>query len=219
MSIAVDKAVKSTLSIVFTLPLLKRKGTSMKRAVAAMCIVSVLGLWSAPAQEKDHTNPPFMKRPEPGPERARLSFLVGKFVTETYILPSPRMKEGAKGAGTSIIEWSLDSMFLSVNEQSTNAILGNYQGHGMLGYDPQEKKYVLSMFNNFGDHPKYEGNFAGDTLVLATRVPLPGRAFDQRLQWFHEGRKVRLQILNDLGQGFKLVIDQTATHSSTATKK
>lgn len=189
----------------------------MKNAIAAIFAISLLAF--PLAQEKHSSDTPAMKRPAPGPERARLSFLVGKFVTETYIPPSPRMKEGAKGTGTSIIEWSLDSMFLSVDEHSANAILGKYQGHGMLGYDPQQKKYVLSMFNNFGDHPRYEGNFVGDTLVLATRVPMPGGAFDQQLQWFHDGNKVRLRILNDVGQGFKLVIDQTSTQSPDAMKK
>lgn len=191
----------------------------MKRVIAAIFVVHVLTFCSVYAQEKQTAETPSMKRPEPGPERARLSFLVGKFATETHILPSPMMKEGAKGKGTSIIEWGLDSMFLTLEEQSTNAILGNYKGHGMLGYDPREKKYVLSMFNNFGDHPQYQGNFVGDTLVLATKVLSPGGSFDQQLQWFRDGSRVRLRILNDFGQGFRTVIDQTATPSSGAAKK
>ncbi len=194
-------------------------GESMKRVIAAIFVVCVLTICSTFAQEKQAPEPPSMKRPEPGPERARLSFLVGKFATETHILPSPMMKEGAKGKGTSIITWGLDSMFLTVDEQSINAILGNYKGHGMLGYDPQERKYILSMFNNFGDHPQYQGNFVGDTLVLTTKVLSPGGSFDQQLQWFRVGTLVRLRILNDFGQGLRPVIDQTGTPSSGASKK
>jgi hypothetical protein len=160
-----------------------------------------------------------MKRPKPGPERARLSFLVGNFTTETRILPSPMLKKGATGTGTSVIAWELDSMFLTVDEQSINPVLGNYKGHGMLGYDLQEKQYVLSMFNNFGDHPQYRGSFVGDTLLLATKVPMPGRSFEQKLEWFRDGTVVRLRILNDFGQGLRPVIDQTSTPSSGAVKK
>ncbi len=191
----------------------------MKRVIAAIFVVCVITFCSTFAQEKQTPEPPSMKRPEPGPERARLSILVGNFTTETRILPSPMMKKGATGTGTSVISWGLDSMFLSVDEQSINPILGNYKGHGMLGYDLQEKQYVLSMFNNFGDHPQYRGSFVGDTLVLVTKVPMPGRSFDQKLEWFRDGSLVRLRILNDSGQGWRPVIDQTATPSSGASKK
>ena len=186
----------------------------MKKVIAAMCVVSVLGMWSIVAQEKERAAPPSMKRPEPGPERARLSFLVGKFSTETRLLPARMMKKEVIGAGTSVISWALDSMFLSVDEESINPILGNYKGHGMLGFDPQEKQYVLSMFNNFGDRPQYRGSFVGDTLVLGTKVPEPGHTFDQKLEWFRDGAAVRLRILNDVGEGFKPVIDQTSTPAS-----
>jgi len=191
----------------------------MKKIVTVIFVVCVLNICSAFAQEKQTPAPPSMKRPEPGPERVRLSFLVGNFTTETRMPPGPMMKNGAIGTGTSVISWGLDSMVLTVDEQSINPVLGNYKGYGMLGYDPQEKQYVLSMFNNFGDHPQYRGSFIGDTLVLATKVPMPGRSFDQQLRWFREGALVRLHILNDFGQGPKLVIDQTATPSSAAPKK
>ena len=169
-------------------------------------------------QERKVSEPPTMKRADPGPERARLSFLVGNFTTVTQVLPGPMMKKGATGTGTSVISWGLDSMFLSLDEQSINPMLGNYKGHGMLGYDPQLKQYVLSMFNNFGDHPQYRGSFVGDTLVLTTTVPMPGRSFDQKLHWFRDGNLVRLRISNDFGQGLSPVIDQTSTPSSGPTK-
>ena len=191
----------------------------MKRLIATIFFVYVLTFCSVSAQEKQTPAPPSMKRPEPGPERARLSFLVGNFTTETKMLPGPMMKKGATGTGTSVISWGLDSMFLTVDEQSVNPVLGNYKGHGMLGYDPQEKQYVLSMFNNFGDLPQYRGSFVGDTLVLATKVSAPRGSFDQKLQWFRDGALVRLRILNDFGQGFRPVIDQTSTPSSGAAKK
>jgi hypothetical protein len=53
------------------------------------------------------------------------------------------------------------------------------------------------MYNNFGDHPQYHGTFAGDTLVLAARVPAPGKPFDQQVRWYSEGEIVRLEVLND----------------------
>jgi hypothetical protein len=191
----------------------------MKKVITLIIIVSAFAFCPTFAQEKRAHDGPVMKRPEPGPERARLSFLVGNFTTKTRILPSPMMEKEALGTGTSIIAWGLDSMFLTVNEQSINPIFGNYKGYGMLGYDPQERQYTLSMFNNFGDQPQYRGNFAGDTLLLVTKVVTPGGSFEQTLQWFREGSIVRLRVLNNMGQGFLPVIDQAATPSSTGTKK
>ncbi len=143
--------------------------------------------------------------------RAKLQFLVGSFVTETTMPPTPSAPGGATGKGTSTIRWTLDSMFLSIDEQSTNTLFGRYQGRGMLGFDAPTHQYVLSMFNNFGDHPSYRGSFNGDTLVLLTTVPMPGRSFDQKVVWYEDGDGVRMRVLNDMGKGFASVLEQRAT--------
>lgn len=142
--------------------------------------------------------------------RERLAFLVGSFVTEARILPGRMIKKESVGSGTSEVSWALDSMFLFVDERSVNPVLGVYKGFGLLGYDPHERQYTLSMYNNFGDHPQYHGTFAGDTLVLSARVPAPGKPFDQQVRWYAEGESVRLEVLNDTGEGFVPVMTQVA---------
>ena len=101
--------------------------------------------------------------------------------------------------------------------------MGNYKGQGFLTYDRQEKQYVLSMFNNFGDHPIYKGNFNGDTLVLGTDIAFPGGSFKQKLLWYRDNTNVMLQVLNDMGTGFMPVVAQTytpaSTHTNSKTKK
>ena len=141
---------------------------------------------------------------------AHLQFLVGNYATETSMPASPAAPKGATGKGTSVIVWGLDSMFLLINEQSENSLFGKYKGHGVLGFDMPSQQFVLSMFNNFGDHPVYKGNFAGDTLVLQTKVPMPSHSFDQKLMWYKDGDAVKLRVLNDMGKGFDLVIEQVA---------
>ena len=174
----------------------------------------------APAfgQEKTTSNSANLQKPVSGTDRVRLGFLAGNFTTETYIPPSPSVPKGATGKGTSVITWALDSMFLFIEEQSTNSLFGEYTGHGVLGYDSQSHKFVLSMFNNSGDRPTYNGNYIGDTLVLGTKVPMPGRSFDQKLLWYKDGDAVRLKVLNDSGKGFLLVLEQTAVPVRQETK-
>ena len=149
-------------------------------------------------------------------QRARLEFLVGTFATVTNIPPKPTMPKGATENGTSVITWTLDSMFLSIEDQ--NSLFGHYKARGMLGFDSQTDEFVLSMFNNFGDHPAYHGNFVGDTLVLQTKVQSPRGTFEQQLRWYKEGKAVTLRVLNDLGKGFLLALEQTATPVSQKTK-
>ena len=162
------------------------------------------------AQSKEAPAPPAMKKPGPGPQRARLAFLVGEFATATRIMSGRPGAKEALGTGTSSIRWGLDSMFLFIDEESMNSMLGHYKGFGVLGFEAASGQYTLSMYNNFGDRPDYRGAFSGDTLVLATKVPYPGGAFDQKLLWFTEGKTVHLQVFNDMGRGPVQVVDQTS---------
>lgn len=153
----------------------------------------------------------FAQKPVPDTVRARLGFLVGSFATETKIQPNQQIPNGGTGKGTSVIAWALDSMFLSIDQQGTNTIFGQYKGHGMLGYDQHAAQYVLSMFNNWGDRLVYAGAFVGDTLVLTTKVPMPGMTFDQKLLWYKAGEAIKLKVFNDIGKGPELALEETST--------
>ena len=156
-----------------------------------------------------------MQKPGPGPERAKLSFLTGSFTTETRMPAGPMNPEEVVAPGKSTLAYGVDSMFILLDDQSDNPVLGKYKAHGVLGYNPRDKKYTLSMYNNFGDAPQYKGTFSGDTLVLTSKVEFPGGSFDQKLVWYKDGTKVRLKGYNDMGQGPSLVIDQTASPVTT----
>ncbi len=179
------------------------------KTVAFLTMVLIVG--QAIGQKVTTPRDSSLPKPAFGTERAKLEFLVGSFVTETIIPPVPSAPKGAIGKGTSVITWALDSMFLSIDEQSINPVFGHYKGHGLLGFDSQTHQFFLSMFNNFGDRLSYQGDFVGDTLVLAAKVPMPGNPFDQKLLWYKEGESVKLRVLNDLGKGFELALEQTAT--------
>ena len=158
------------------------------------------------------------QKPVWGSERARLAFLAGKFTTETHISANPMSPNGSTGKGTSSITWAVDSMFLMLDDQSLDKLMGQYKAHGMLGYDPRDGKYILSMFNNFGEETNYRGTLSGDTLILRSKVEFPGGSFDQKLVWYKDGRNLGLKLFNDMGNGPVQFLEQIAT-PVTAGKK
>lgn len=155
-----------------------------------------------------------MQKPSFGPERAKLSFIVGHFKTQTRVMMGDN---SSSGTGTIKAHWGLDSMFVLYSSEEMNEAFGTYKGFGVLGYDSQNGQYMLSMFNNFGDRPAYKGNFAGDTLTMTAKIEAPQGPFDQQMKWFKDGNNVKLLIFNDFGEGYALMVDQTATPSADTT--
>jgi len=186
------------------------------RLLATLFLIAAFVL-QMQAQSKESGPPPSMSKPGPGSERARLAFLVGEFTTATRVMSGRPGGKEALGTGTSSVRWGLDSMFLFIDEQSKNSMLGQYKGFGVLGFNHASSQYTLAMYNNFGDSPEYHGAFSGDTLVMATRVPFPGGSFDQKLFWFPEAGTVHLKVFNDMGKGPVQVVDQVGHRSSAAT--
>jgi hypothetical protein len=192
--------------------------TGMKDVATIIIVTMALLFGVSPAQGQNTSDSSTVQKQSPATQRARVEFLAGTFATATNMPPPPSMSKGATGKGTSVISWTLDSMFLSIDEQSVNSLFGHYKGYGMLGFDAQTGQFVLSMFNNFGDHPIYHGNFIGDTLTLQTNVPAPKGTFDQKLLWYKDGDTVKMRVLNDFGKGYFPVLEQTATPVSQRTK-
>ncbi|MFZ1080823.1 MAG: hypothetical protein WAO19_02735 [Candidatus Kryptoniota bacterium] len=155
-----------------------------------------------------------MIKPAFGPELAKLSFLVGRFTTQTRITMNAN---SSNGMGTIKAHWGLDSMFVLFSTEESNPALGSYKGFGVIGYNSQNAQYVLSMFNNFGDRPEYKGNFVGDTLIMSAKIESPQGSVDQQLKWYKDGNNVRLLVFNDMGQGYSLMVDQTAAISADST--
>ncbi len=149
-----------------------------------------------------------MMKPVFNPELAKLSFIVGDYKTRTEVTVG---ENPSVGTGTVRARWALDSMFIVIRGTEDNPALGSYKSIGLLGYDSENSQYVLSMFNNFGEHPEYKGNFIGDTLTLTAKIVGSQGPFDQELKWFKNGNKVRLQFFANFGKGYTKIIDQTSS--------
>ena len=156
-----------------------------------------------------------MMKPSFGPELAKLSFIIGHFTTKTNIMMGDN---SSTGTGTIKAHWGLDSMFVFFSTGEENSAMGSYKGFGVLGYNSTDTEYVLTMFNNFGDRPEYKGAFVGDTLTMTGTIHSPQGQFDQKMKWFKDGSNIRLFVYGDFGQGYSLLVDQTAMPAADSTK-
>lgn len=148
-----------------------------------------------------------MMRPVFGPKQEKLSFLLGKFTTESKITMG---ENTMSGNGYMHIRRRLDSMFVFITSEENNSRMGSYKSFGVLGYDSRDSEYVLTMFNNFGFQSEFKGGFSGDTLELSSQIETPRGTFNQKMDWFKEGTGLRLLVYNDFGQGYTLMVDETA---------
>ncbi len=175
----------------------------MKATFIVIAAIVLLGAYSSRAQ---------MRRATFGPERQKLSFLVGNFTTKTEIMMG---ENNAVSNGSMKAHWALDSLFVLISASEETPRMGRFRNFGVLGYDSEKGEYFFSTYNNYGGHPQYTGNFAGDTLVMKTHVETPRGPLDQEVRWYPGGGGVRMEVLSDFGQGYMLMVDQTATPDSS----
>ncbi|MBI4547621.1 MAG: DUF1579 family protein [Ignavibacteriae bacterium] len=177
--------------------------------VIVMALSLFLTIVFSSSQEKKETSLS-MRKPTFNPELARLSFLAGEFATEGKIHETPMMKGGST-QGKSKGYWSLDSLYLMIDEENEMGAMGMFRGHSILTYDAREKKYRMWHYNNFGDTPYYEGDFTGDTLSMITEINSPEGSFKQKISWYLEGKKIYFQVMNYMEGGYTPVFEETAT--------
>ncbi len=142
------------------------------------------------------------------PELAKLSFIVGSYKTKTEVTVG---KNPSVGTGTVRARWPLDSMFVVIRGSEENPELGSYKSIGLLDYDAEKSRFVLSIFNNFGERPQYKGSFEGDTLILSAKITATHGSFEQEVKRFKEGSNVKLQFYANFGKGYSRIIDKTAS--------
>jgi Protein of unknown function (DUF1579) len=108
------------------------------RTLGLVTVVAVAG--SAWAQQPD------FKIPQPGPEHKVLEPLVGAWRAKAKIYLDPS-KPPQDAEGVMMRKWIMDGRFLQ--EEFDGKLFGmTFKGMGVMGYDPQKKKYVSSWVDN-----------------------------------------------------------------------
>lgn len=133
-----------------------------------------------------------MDMPRPGAAHQKLEALVGSWIAEEQIHPSPWDPAGGPAKGRVENRLALDG-FVVVQDyvQRRNGEV-NFQGHGVFRYDAAASEYQLHWFDSMGQQPSvFRGTFEGQVLSLQTSV---GGGHTRATWDFSEPDRVRYQM-------------------------
>ena len=113
-----------------------------------------------------------MDMPKPGEAHRKLERLVGYWIGEEKLYPSPWDPKGGAAIGKVHNRIALSGFNVVQDyEQERNGSI-NFQGHGVFSWDAKASCYVLHWFDSMGMPPnEFRGNFDGNTLNLTNEGP------------------------------------------------
>lgn len=115
--------------------------------------------------------------PKPGPEQAKLAQFVGKWNSQADLKASPFGPAG-KYSGVETCEWVSNRFGVMCRSQGTIP-MGPISGVSLIAYDPQEKNYVYSEIDSFGEATISRGTLDGDTWTWTSEAKMGGKPMHQ----------------------------------------
>lgn len=130
--------------------------------------------------EKKATAPAAMPMPKPGPEMAKLNFMVGTWHVEETHEPGP-MGPGGKGHGTGKVRLGPGGLSLLIDYASAAGHMNGYRGHGIVAWDGEAKCYKQAWTDNVAPMlMTSSGNWSGDIIVMTAEGTMMGKPFKSR---------------------------------------
>lgn len=115
-----------------------------------------------------------MEMPKVTKEHQKLEALAGSWAGEEKINPSPWDPKGGPATSTTESRMDIDGFFLiSDYVEKRNGEI-SYRGHGVFGWNPQEKCYQMWWFDSMGagSGEAARGKWEGDTLMFEHKTPM-----------------------------------------------
>ena len=109
-----------------------------------------------------------MKMPEPLEYHKKLEAMVGEWEGEETMHPSPWNPDGAKATSRTSARLDLGGFFIVTDYHQQRAGAAAYRGHGLFGWDSEQKRYTMHWFDSIGNVPGAPalGTWEGDTLCF-----------------------------------------------------
>ncbi len=107
-------------------------------------------------------------------EHEQLDFMAGEWKTKEEYPPAPWMPKGGSGEGHATIRWAVDGLCLVTDYQTKGSMGDSFEGHGVMGYDPDAKVYVGHWYDSrMPTGTEGRGSIEGTSLVLHYRHRTP----------------------------------------------
>lgn len=112
-----------------------------------------------------------MSTPELTGVQRQLARLVGTWIGEEQMFPSPWIPEGGTATGKVRNTSGLDGRIVVQEYRQERDGTVTFQGHGVFAHDPVKGKVVMHWFDSMGPTPNiYEGDFDGDVLTMTMQM-------------------------------------------------
>jgi len=133
----------------------------------------------------------------PTDEHKRMSKLAGTWIGDDTLMPSPWLPKGGKAIGRMTARMALGGFHLIMDWTQERDGKVNFEGHGVLSWDPRGKCYTMAWFDCQGiEHgDKCFGPWEADTLVLTHEAK-------------HLGHSRQVYVIGDGVYRFKLESSQ-----------
>src|SRR5262245_19343482 len=105
--------------------------------------------------------------PTPQAEHKKLSALAGRWEAEETLFPSPWDPQGGKATGYMDARVALNGFHVINDYKQVRNGQTTYEGHGVFGYDPEEKCWTMSWSDGMcPDTGISKGRWEGNTLTF-----------------------------------------------------
>jgi len=114
-----------------------------------------------------------MEMPAPGPEQAKLAAMIGHWVGEEKMHPSPWLPHGGTATAKITARLGCEGFCVITDYVQEREGRVTYVGHGVFGWDPRQKRYVQHWSDSMGGVPARAtpGVWEGDTLTFRDEGP------------------------------------------------
>lgn len=106
-------------------------------------------------------------------EHKKLEAMAGSWVSEEKMYPSPWDPKGGPATGRSEARMDLEGFFLILDYVQERNGKTSYRGHGVYGWDPQEKCYLMYWCDSMCPTlSTAKGKWEGNTLTFQSKNPM-----------------------------------------------